>query len=161
MDRPGLPNLHRVSAELYRGAQPTAEGVRELGKMGIRTIVNLRSDHSDRDEIGGGGIRYEHIRMKAWHVEDEDVAKFLRIVADPAKTPVFVHCAHGADRTGTVCAVYRMVVQGWSVEDAVREMREGGFGFHEVYRNLPAYLRRLDVERIRRMAGETSASFPR
>ena len=48
----GVPNLHKVSDDLYRGAQPTAEGVENLRKMGIKTIVNLRRLHSDRDELG-------------------------------------------------------------------------------------------------------------
>lgn len=99
VNRPGLPNLHKVSPVLYRGAQPTAEGMRELKKLGIRTVVNLRWLHSDRDEIGDTGLAYEEISMKSWHPEDEDVARFLRIVTDPDRTPVFIHCQHGADRT--------------------------------------------------------------
>ena len=63
-EKPGLPNLHRVTDDLYRGAQPSAEGMRQLKKMGVRTVVNLRSFHSDRDEIGDTGLAYEHIYMK-------------------------------------------------------------------------------------------------
>ena len=158
IERPGLPNFHRVSDDLCRGAQPEAEGIRELEKLGVRTIVNLRLVHSDRDEIRQAGlttgsIGYEHIRMEAWDADADEVLRFLEIVTDPAKTPVFVHCKHGADRTGMTCAVYRIVVQGWSREDAVEEMREGGFGFHAIWRGLPEYLRELDVERMRREAG--------
>ncbi len=153
IERQGLPNLHRVSDDLYRGAQPTADGFRELKEMGIRTVVNLRSLHSDRDEVAEAGLAYEHIAMKAWHPEDEDAVRFLRIVTDPAKTPVFVHCQHGADRTGIVCAAYRMAVQGWSPEEAVAEMTEGGFGFHRIWEDLRDYVRELDVAKIRRRAG--------
>lgn len=170
IERPGLPNFHRVSDDLYRGAQPEAEGIRELEKLGVRTIVNLRLVRSDRDEIrqaglttggpvgstplpGPRGIGYEHIRMEAWDADSDEVLRFLKIVSDPARTPVFVHCRHGADRTGTMCAVYRIVVQGWSREDAVEEMTGGGFGFHAIWRGLPEYLRELDVERTRREAG--------
>ena len=32
---PGVPNFHKVSEDLYRGAQPTQEGFRELVKLGI------------------------------------------------------------------------------------------------------------------------------
>ena len=42
IELPGLPNLHKVSDDLYRGAQPTAEGMRQLKKIGIKTVVNLR-----------------------------------------------------------------------------------------------------------------------
>ena len=153
MDRPGLPNLHKVSDDLYRGAQPTAEGMRELEKMGVKTVVNLRSFHSDRDEIGETALGYEHIYMKAWHAEDEEIVRFLRIVTDRSRTPVFVHCQHGADRTGTLCAIYRIAVQGWTKAEAIREMTEGGFGFHEGWRNLIEYIQGLDIEAIKRRAG--------
>ena len=151
--RPGLPNLHRVTEDLYRGAQPTAEGMRELKKMGIKTVINLRSFHSDRDEIGDTGLAYEHIYMKAWHAEDEEVVRFLQIVTDDDRAPAFVHCQHGADRTGTMCAIYRIAVCGWTKEEAIEEMRQGGFGFHEIWGNLPEYIRDLDIEKIKRRAG--------
>lgn len=155
MERPGLPNLHQVSADLYRGAQPTAEGMRELKKLGVRTVVSLRVFHSDSDEIGDTDLAYEEISFKAWHPEDEDVVRFLRIVTDKSRTPVFVHCEYGADRTGTMCAVYRIVVQGWSKEEAVSEMTQGGFGFHEGWQNLADYVKGLEVDRLRREAGIT------
>jgi protein tyrosine phosphatase (PTP) superfamily phosphohydrolase (DUF442 family) len=153
MELPGVPNLHRVSDDLYRGAQPTAQGMAELHKMGIKTIVNLRSFHSDRDEIGDLPLGYEHMTMKTWHAEDKEVVRFLRIVGDEGRQPVFVHCQRGADRTGTMCAIYRVFVQGWSKDDAIAEMTEGGFGFYEGWQNLIDYIRELDVERIRERAG--------
>ena len=153
LELPGCPNLHKVSDDLYRGAQPTAEGMKQLKELGVRTIVNLRSFHSDRDEMGDLQFNYEHISMKAWHAEDEDIVRFLKIVSDEGNAPVFVHCEHGADRTGTMCAVYRIAVQGWSREDALEEMRDGGYGFHGVWRNLVRYIHKLDIAEMKRRAG--------
>lgn len=149
----GVPNLHKVSDVLYRSAQPTDEGMRNLKKMGVETIVNLRSFHSDRDEIGDTGLAYEHIYMKAWHPEDKELVRFLQIVSNPKRTPVLVHCLHGADRTGTMCALYRIVTQGWPKEDALKEMTEGGYGFHGVFENLLEYVNGLDIADIKRRAG--------
>ncbi len=154
----GVPNLHQVSTNLYRSAQPTAEGMQNLKKRGVATVVNLRSFHSDRDDIGGTGLAYEHIYMKAWHPERKEIVRFLQIVTDPKRTPVLVHCQHGADRTGTLCAMYRVAVQGWTKEEAIREMTQGGFGFHEVWKNLPSWIADLDIESIRRDAGIKAAT---
>ncbi len=151
--RPGLPNLHKVSDDLYRGAQPTAEGMRELKKMGVKTVVNLRTGRSDRDALGDIPLAYEEIPMRAWHAEVEEAVRFLKLVSDNAKTPVFVHCQHGADRTGTMCAIYRITVQGWTKDEAIREMTRGGFGHHSIFKNLPRFIRRLDVEGLKRRAG--------
>ena len=149
----GAPNLHRVSKHLCRSAQPSAEGMRGLKKMGIKTIVNLRGFHSDRDEIGDTEIDYEHIAMAAWHAKDKHVVRFLKIVTDKKKTPVLVHCWHGSDRTGLMCAIYRIVVQGWSKKEALDEMINGGFGYHKMWKNLKEYIEKLDVKSIKRQAG--------
>jgi protein tyrosine/serine phosphatase len=149
----GVPNLHKVSDSLYRSAQPSAEGMANLKAIGIETIVNLRSFHSDRDEIGNLGLAYEHIYMKAWHPEEEDAVRFLQIVTNPKRTPVLVHCQHGADRTGTMCALYRVAVQNWKKEEALREMTQGGFGFHEIWENLPVWFEKLDIKAIKKKAG--------
>ncbi len=149
----GSPNLHKVSETLYRSAQPSAEGMENLKAFGIKTIINLRSFNSDRNEIGDTGLGYEHIYMKAWHPEIKEAVLFLKVVTDPERTPVLVHCQHGADRTGTMCAVYRVAVQGWTKEEALQEMREGGFGFHEVWINLPKWFEKLDIEAVKKQAG--------
>ncbi len=153
MQMEGLPNFHKVSDMLYRSAQPSAEGLKNLKAMGIETVINLRSFHSDRDEIGDTGLAHEHIRMKAWHAEEEDTVKFLQIVTNPKRSPVLVHCQHGADRTGTMCALYRVAVQGWSKEEALKEMMQGGFGFHGIWENLVQWMNGLDIEGIKKRAG--------
>jgi len=155
VDRPGLPNLFRVSEQYYRGAQPTAEGIRQLPKLGVRTIVNLRSLHSDDDVIVDQPLQYEQIRFNSWHAESEDVVRFLKIVTTPSRQPIFVHCQYGADRTGMMTAIYRVAVQGWSKDDAIREMTQGGFGFHPEWQNLVDYVRAIDVEALQRQAGIT------
>jgi protein tyrosine phosphatase (PTP) superfamily phosphohydrolase (DUF442 family) len=149
----GVPNLHKVSNELYRSAQPTAQGMKNLKGLGIETVVSLRSFHSDMDEIGYTGLAYEHIYMKAWHPEEKEVVRFLQIVSNPRRTPVLVHCQHGSDRTGTMCAVYRIAVQGWSKQDAIEEMINGGYGFHGVWANIAPWINRLDIEGIKKKAG--------
>jgi protein tyrosine/serine phosphatase len=158
LEKPGLPNLHRVGDGYYRGAQPSAEGMKELERMKVKTVINLRAVNSDRDEIGDAGLAYEHISFKAWHAEDEDVVKFLKLVTDPERKPVFVHCQHGADRTGMMTAIYRIAIEGWTKDEAIAEMTQGGFGFHEIWKNLVEYVRELDVERLKREAGITASA---
>ena len=148
----GAPNFHKVSKTLYRSAQPTADGMSNLKSLGIVTIVNLRSFHSDREEIGDTGLAYEHIYMKAWHPEEKEAVRFLQIVTNPKRTPILVHCQHGADRTGTMVALYRVVIQGWSKQDAIEEMTKGNFGFHGVWENLITWINGLDIESIKKKA---------
>jgi protein tyrosine phosphatase (PTP) superfamily phosphohydrolase (DUF442 family) len=149
----GVPNLHKVSDTFYRSAQPSAEGMRNLKQMGIQAILNLRSFHSDRKEIGDTDLAYEHIYMKAWHPEEKEIVRFLKIVSNPKRTPLLIHCQHGADRTGTMSAVYRVAVQGWSKEEALREMTQGGYGFHDIWVNLVPWFKKLDIKAVKQKAG--------
>lgn len=149
----GVTNLYQVSEVLYRSAQPTREGFTNLAKMGIKTVVNLRWLHSDSEMVKGLPLNYAHIPMQVWNPEKEDLFRFLQIVLDTNCTPVLVHCEHGADRTGVMCAAYRVIVQGWSKEEALREMYEGGFGVHRVWRNLPKWLKDLNEGEIRQRLG--------
>ena len=152
VDSANLSNLHRVSPTLLRGAQPTAAGFAELEQMGVHTVLSLRGFHSD-DIPKDVALQSEHISFKAWHPEDEDVVRFLRIVNDPAQQPVFVHCQWGADRTGMMCAIYRIACNGWTKDEALAEMTRGGFGFHPEWTNLIEYVRKLDIDRIAKQAG--------
>ena len=76
IDRTGLSNFYEVTTNLYRGAQPTAQGMTELKKMGIKTVLNLRSFHSDSALLANGEIKLARLHMKPWHAEDEDVVDF-------------------------------------------------------------------------------------
>ncbi|MBI2922428.1 MAG: tyrosine-protein phosphatase [Planctomycetes bacterium] len=148
----GVGNFAKVTEGVWRGEQPTAEGFATLKKMGVKTVVNLRAWHSDRDEMKGLSLYHLHIKSTTLFQEDEDIAKFLRIATDPYYRPVFVHCQHGADRTGVSIAAYRVVVQGWPMSKARRELPI--FGFHEIWQNLEKYLDDFDAERVRKKMGE-------
>ncbi len=154
-----VPNFHRVGPELYRGAQPSQLGLKRLQKFGIRTIVSLRSFHFEFEEVQEMGMSFEQIYMKAWHPEKEDIVRFLKIMNDPQRAPVFLHCQHGADRTGLMIGVYRVTFCGRTKEAAIQEMVEGGYGFHPIWGNLIDFFRNLDIDALRREAGlDTSHS---
>jgi protein tyrosine/serine phosphatase len=154
---PGLPNLHKVSDQLYRGAQPEPEGFVNLKAMGIKTVVNLRSMHSDEDEMEEAGMTgkldYVHIKINTFRPKEDNVIRFLRVMADPKRHPVFVHCKHGADRTGTMAAFYRIIFQGWTKQEALKEMTKGGYGFHSIWKNLLELIRKSDIENLKKAAG--------
>jgi protein tyrosine phosphatase (PTP) superfamily phosphohydrolase (DUF442 family) len=153
LDRPGLPNLHKINDNLYRGALPTDDGVQELKKLGVKTILNLREEASDRNILEKSKLDSVYIPMNALCISEKDVVQFLKVVADPNRQPVFFHCHAGADRTGAMCAVYRVVVEDWTKEQAIDEMVHGGYNFHVGFTNLPKFIRNLDVEKIKAEAG--------
>jgi hypothetical protein len=110
-------------------------------------VLNLRSSHAN--DLRGTSLKGVRIRMEAWDPEFGQIVRAMRILSDPSGAPYFVHCQHGADRTGMVSAVYRMAVQGWSKDEAIAEMTDGGYGFHSIWTDIPKFLKKLDVEKVK------------
>lgn len=133
---------------LYRSEQPNAEAFRAYEAMGIRTVINLRSRDSDTRAAKDTRLLLRRVPINTWDIRQRDVVKALSLIRE-AEKPVLVHCYHGADRTGVIIAAYRIVEQGWSKEKALDELRNGGYGFHSIWRNIPAYIQEMPVERIR------------
>ena len=159
VDLAGVPNLHRVTPLIYRSAQPNAEGFRNLAKICVKTVINLRRTVDDSPLAVGTGLALIHIKITTRHVTDENGAKIvqaLRALRDAQSTgPVLLHCTHGADRTGMIAALWRMLYQGWSRDQALEELQQGGFGFHAVWINIPQYLRHVDLNDLKtRIASE-------
>ncbi len=153
LERPHLSNFYQVTTNLYRGAQPTAQGMAELKAMGIKTIVDLRGYHADAKAATGLGLKQERVPMEPWSVDDAEVVHFLKIAGNTNNYPIFVHCQRGADRTGMMCALYRITVCHWTKEEAIREMTQGGFSFSEAWQNIIDYIRHADIPKLERAAG--------
>ena len=132
-----LPKLYRVNDGLYRGGQPTEAGLKQLVQLRIKTVVNLRDD-DERARVEGAaivtaGLRYFNLPLSNFHKpNDQEVAQILSIINAPENQPVFVHCKRGADRTGTIIAIYRIEHDGWTDHQAKQEAETFGLGFWQI-----------------------------
>src|SRR5215211_944447 len=145
-----LPNFHRISENLYRGGQPTAEGVKRLAELGIKTIINFRDARAglrrEREAAEENGLQFINLHLSNWFAaRDEEIHKIIDVITNPEHHPVFIHCKRGADRTGTVVAVYRMLYEGWTDREANREAKLRGIGWWQVWMKdyIKAYYKRM------------------
>jgi protein tyrosine/serine phosphatase len=127
-----IDNFGRVDSSLYRGAQPEGRDYADLKALGIKTIVNLTSDDAEPNERAmaeSAGIAYVQIPMTT-HTPPTaaQLAQFLSLVNDPASQPVYVHCVGGRHRTGVMTASYRITHEGWTADQAFKEMKQYNFG---------------------------------
>ena len=152
----GVPNLHRISPTLYRSEQPTALGMKNLEKLGIRTVISLRAFNDDDDEVKGTSLRTVRIKILTWRIGDNHVVEVMRMLRKPENGPFLIHCQHGADRTGLMSAMYRILEQGWSPDDALKELVDGGYGYHSMWKNIVNYVRSVDVPRLKAAIDSTS-----
>jgi protein tyrosine/serine phosphatase len=133
-----LPNFHQITEKLFRGGQPSAEGVKRLAQLGIKTIINFRDTQEkvlqEKAVAEAEGLRFINLRLSNWFkAKDSEIEAILQEILKPENQPVFIHCKRGADRTGTVAAIYRMRFEGWNAEKANQEAKDCGIGWWQVW----------------------------
>jgi len=149
-DYVGLPNFAEVTPNLFRGGQPGADGLEALKKMGVTIVVDMRGSRSDheRQVVMKLGMHYVSIPWHCPFPKAEAFAKFLHVVQENPGKKIFVHCRLGDDRTGMAIASYRMAVQGWSADEAMKEMELFGFRgvHHAICPGLASYEKKFPKE---------------
>jgi tyrosine-protein phosphatase SIW14 len=143
-----LKNFYKLDAKVYRSAQPDWNGFRELPGLGIRNVLSFRNYHSDAQAASGTDLKLYRIEMEAGEIRTDQVIEALKTIR-LADGPILIHDWHGADRTGLISALYRIVFQGWSKESAIDELMNGGYGYHPMYRNLLDFIRAANITQLK------------
>ena len=145
-----IPNLHRVSDDLYRSGFPREGGLVELESLGVKSILELSYFDIDSNlpDAKTTSLHIVHYPLLPLGIEQSMIFEMFDIYRDLEK-PVLVHCYHGSDRTGLFVAIYRILYQNWSKEEAKDELINGGFGYHDVFTDVIAAIDDLDVEALR------------
>lgn len=143
-----INNFQKVSSCLVRGSRPEDNyDFNYLKYLEVTHILNLERGYFEafrgimnRETIMSIESVITPIRIEMGDflppTLDEMIAA-IRLILTSEKT--FVHCAFGKDRTGMVCAFYRVVVQGWSEDQAIAEWID--LGLHNIYKPfwIPAF----------------------
>ncbi len=118
----------QVSSGLYRGSAQLGKGYAQLQQQGIRSVVNLRSESdAERPIVGQAGLHYLHLPiLDNGSPTREQIVEYLRFVTAPESRPAYVHCTMGKGRTGLMVALYRLAVDGWSYDAALKEAHQMG-----------------------------------
>lgn len=131
----GINNFDRVNNNLYRGGQPDNLGIQNLKNLGIKTVINLRMANdvwvAEESLCMANEIIYINVPMNGLlRPTNEQVYKVLLII-DTFPSPVFIHCEHGCDRTGTIVACYRIKRDHWTSKQALSEAKQYGMSILE------------------------------
>lgn len=150
----GADNFYKVSETLFRSEQPTEDGMKNIEAFGIGTVISLRSRQKDVELAKNTELNLIHVSMRAWNPKYEDAVKVMYFLnpnnPETNKKPILIHCYHGADRTGMMVTLYRMVYQNWEREEALNEMLNGGYGYHSMWKDIVAFIKTVDIEQLRK-----------
>jgi len=152
-------NLHKMDKNLYRSAMPDKKAVKKLKALGINQVINFHQE-SNESWIGEANLQEIHLPMRMRRFDDEDAIAALRSIRNAQQTgAVLIHCRHGQNRTGLVAALYRVIYQGWSKEQAMAEMRQG-FGTRSMKHGM-AYLEKADIKALKQALDNGACSTSR
>jgi protein tyrosine/serine phosphatase len=142
---PYFDNFGVVSQDLLRCAQPDLDQLYRLKAAGVVSVINLRSGKDGIEEerlaCEEAGLKYFSLPWGSTlqGVNRNAIVGFFDVLADPDNLPALVHCKRGAERTGTVVAVYRIREDGWDAQRAYEEMKDYKFRYY-LYRSLKEYV---------------------
>lgn len=138
-----IKNFGCINETFYRGAQPKEQDYADLAAMGIKTVIDLQKGGSAQEQalVEAQGMKFYRIGMSDKRQPGPDQAElFLKIVNDPVNQPVFVHCAGGRHRTGAMSAIYRITHDGWTADQAFKEMMQYDFSYGMGHGSLKQYV---------------------
>lgn len=144
-------NLYRIDDKLYRSEQPVAEDGEAILKLGIQSVINLRFfDRNDDDHLKVHGLTLLNRPLLSWSIKPKEIAEILYLIEKQQQNgAVLIHCYHGADRTGLIAGMYRIIYQGWSVEEAKAEMQHGPYGYHSIWKNIANLFTEEKVKQVK------------
>ncbi len=156
----GIENFAEIAPGIYRGSQPEGAGYRYLKERGVKTVISLREHHDKTKAVAKAGLQPVRIPLHADVTGSappapEQIQSFFSAVLDPKNQPVYFHCALGKDRTGTMAALYRMEVDGWTADEALEEMR--AFGAHRIFKSLIKFVKGYKPGRVSLPKGYSSS----
>jgi protein tyrosine/serine phosphatase len=134
--REQIVNFDRVNADLYRGGQPNAAAIQWLRGIGVKSIINLRMANDCWSEEAAvaaqNGIVYTNMPLRGFTAPTMQEMGAIAAALRTLPKPIFLHCQHGCDRTGTVIACYHIAVDSWDSARALAEAKFYGMSTFEV-----------------------------
>ena len=117
----------------------------------IDIVINLRVHNEDRQLLQHVPVQLFHIPINTWDIQRQDIVKVMQILqaAKAQHKRVLIHCYYGSDRTGTMVAMSRILLENWSSDDAINEMKHGGYGFHPIWMNIDELFKTKNIDWMR------------
>lgn len=154
-------NFSKVNAGIYRGARLTSFKAAEyLKSLNVKNIINLQGGdltskyakyipwlepgetpeniNFEKANALSLGIGFFHNPLNSLEPvtmeEDRAIDQTLEFMHDKNNQPIFIHCEHGADRTGLLVALYRVKYEGVAIETARNEwIKNGHDRLHQIF----------------------------
>jgi protein tyrosine phosphatase (PTP) superfamily phosphohydrolase (DUF442 family) len=128
-DFPGLENYFPIDGTASNGGQLQSRGlvITELAKRGFKSVIDVAGGADAEAEgaaVRAAGLKYFLLTIdldgSPGQYDPAKVEPVLKAMTDPANQPEYLHSGNG-HRTAMLWMIKRVVVDGWSVEQAGAE----------------------------------------
>ncbi|AWM79639.1 protein-tyrosine-phosphatase [Gammaproteobacteria bacterium ESL0073] len=153
--------FYQVSPLLFRSALPNSTDVDLIKQQNIGTIISFIKE-DDKKWLGkSSGIQLLSYPSHADRIDDDDVLDVLKVIQNSKSQgkSVLIHCKHGQNRTGLFVAMYRIIVQNWTKQQAIDELVNGISATQtDDVKDAIAYIQKAKVKKIRKALQQNSCS---
>ena len=151
-------NFYQISADVFRSEQPNANLASQIKEHQIDVVINLRNRDLDSTQLKDQNLKLIHIPINTWSINREDLLQVMFEIqqAKAFEQKMLIHCYHGSDRTGASIAMYRIIFEDWSTQEALDEMKYGGYGFHPIWINIEKIFTPENIRWIREQLSNPS-----
>ena len=124
-------NFHAITAgEAYRSAILDRDELEHyIRKYHIKSILNLLGEHPRdawyREELAVSAeqnVKHYDLSMKADREPSEDQVQQLLTIIRTTPRPLLFHCKKGADRSGLVAAMWKVIVNKMPKSEAAKNL---------------------------------------
>lgn len=128
----GVKNYTKVDPSIGCAGATDPKAMAALAAAGYKAVLSLREATEEgalidesRAAAEAAGMKYIHLPFKGSAPDPKVADEFLKVVADTAIQPLFIHCGT-ANRVGAMWLIKRMVADKWTEEKALAEARSIG-----------------------------------
>lgn len=121
-------NFAEVGPGLYRSNHPDAARLRAYADLGVKSVLNLRgATHQapykfEAETCAALGLPLTVVPMAARAAPRREALLALIQAFQTLPRPILMHCKSGADRTGLAGAIWKLVIEGTSLDEARQQL---------------------------------------
>jgi protein tyrosine/serine phosphatase len=121
-------NLHKVTPQFWRSAQPAPHDIRTLAAKGLKTIVTLRGgrDHGawplEKEACETHAVMLREIVVRSREAPSKELLLSLPAFFESLATPALFHCKSGADRAGFMAAMAVLLIEKKTASEALKQL---------------------------------------
>jgi protein tyrosine phosphatase (PTP) superfamily phosphohydrolase (DUF442 family) len=120
-------NFLALSDTLFTGGMPKAEQLTDAAQRGVEVVINLAPHEvpdalpNETELVTSLGMQYFNIPVN-WNTPTKDgLDRFIGVMDENKDKKILVHCQANFRATAFV-SMYRILRQGWNVDDAMEVM---------------------------------------